>query len=745
MSSVSFDVIARDKASSTLSKVGKNVDKSGSKLKKFGKATTDVGKKMTLGLTGPIVALGAKSFSVFADFDATMRKVGVQTKQSGAGMKSMTDLAMKMGKDTSFSAGEAADAMLELAKGGMTAAQIKGGVLQQTLTLAAAGGLGLGDAATYMTNSLNTFGLGAEDAATVAAALAGAANASTASVESLGMGLAQVGPGARNAGLSLNETVAVLAAFDAAGIKGADAGTSLKTMLTRLVPATDKAKSKMKELGLDFTKADGSFVSIANVAEQLHDKLGPLSEEQRTQALATLFGSDATRAATVLMNEGGKGVNKYTKATEDLTAAQKLAKSNTQGAKGAIEAMQGSIETAEISLGQALSPTVTKVAKKIGALANKFSDLSPKTQETVLKIAALLAVLGPLTIALGTLSTAIAALAANPIMLVVIALAALAIGLTVLYKKSETFRNVVNATFWAVADTVLSVAQVFVGFSKIVVQVLKGITDVAMAWAGDFIHVAALAFGWVPGIGDKLKGAAKSFDKFRGKTDAAFDKVLDKADSTQAYLAKLKLIAKFKGVTTDLDHKIAKARKELKDPNLTKTRKAKLDADIKRLLEKKRQAQQSINALRGKTVGIHLDTGAFYAGLAQVRTAAHGRIASGGQVNLGVPGGVIRKMAGGGKVTGPGTGTSDTAGLFALSNGEFVMKKRAVDKFGPALLHAMNGSGGGGGTARPMHPAAIGGGVQTVRVVVDVKGGDDEMKRLIRKWIRTDNLLQGAR
>ncbi len=93
----------------------------------------------------------------------------------------------------------------------------------------------------------------------VSAALAGGANASTASVESLGHALSQVGPGAVNAGLNLNDTVGALAAFDNAGIKGSDAGTSLKTMLSRLVPQTAKAATAMKDANLDFTDANGNF------------------------------------------------------------------------------------------------------------------------------------------------------------------------------------------------------------------------------------------------------------------------------------------------------------------------------------------------------------------------------------------------------------------------------------------------------------------------------------------------------
>ena len=300
---LAFDVFANDKASRTLSKIGSNAERTG---KRIDGAFANAGRSALR----PIAALAGgagigavigSSVKLAASFDKTMRLVAVATDTPATKLKDLSDLALKMGRDTTFSASQAGDAMLELAKGGLTAAQIRGGALASTLTLASAGGLELGNAAGYIVQGLSTFNLKAEQAAEVAAALAGGANASTASVEDMGLALSQVGPGALTAGLSLQETTAVLAAFAQNGIKGSDAGTSLKTMLTRLIPTTDKAKGKMQDLGLKFTDAHGNFKDITEIAEQLHDRLLNLSDAERTSALATIFGSDATRAATETM------------------------------------------------------------------------------------------------------------------------------------------------------------------------------------------------------------------------------------------------------------------------------------------------------------------------------------------------------------------------------------------------------------------------------------------------------------
>lgn len=364
---VAIDIIARDRASKTFSVVAKNADLSAKRLNKIDKSTKTFSglKKAALGAglsLGGLALVAKKGINLYSQFDATLRQVGIQT---GGSTKKLEKLAIAMGQDTVFSAQDAAEAMLELAKSGMSAAVIQGGALQSTLKLAAAGGLDLASAAAYMSNSMNAFGLKSKDTNQIVTALAGGANASTASVESLGLALAQSSAGARNAGLSLNQTVGVLAAFDNAGIKGSDAGTSLKTMLQRLIPSTDKAKSAMENLGIKFVDAHGKFKSITAVAQTLHDKLGPLTQAQKAQALQTIFGSDATRAASILTREGAKGLEKYISATRNSGAANKLAKSRMKGLSGAIENLRGSAETTAIIVGKTLSPAVADVARFI--------------------------------------------------------------------------------------------------------------------------------------------------------------------------------------------------------------------------------------------------------------------------------------------------------------------------------------------------------------------------------------------
>jgi TP901 family phage tail tape measure protein len=341
-------------------------------------------KVAAVGVGAATAAIGvglAKATQKAGAFDKTMRQAGQTMQASGGQLKSLTDLAIEMGAKTSFSAKGAADAMYELAKGGMRPAQIAGGALEETLVLAAAGGLELGDSAEYMVKSLGAFHLKARDAKRVSSALAGAANASSASVQDMGLALAQVSATAASSGQSIEMTTAALAAFHNAGIRGSDAGTSLKTMLARLVPMTEKARGKFKELGLitkdggnQFFTASGKMKPLNEIAGILQKSLKGLSTEQRIAAMNILFGSDATRAATILMNEGKTGIDRYAKATSDQSQAQKLAKVATEGYAGAMERFKGALESIQIIGGKEFLPTVTSTLDKISVWIGKNQD-----------------------------------------------------------------------------------------------------------------------------------------------------------------------------------------------------------------------------------------------------------------------------------------------------------------------------------------------------------------------------------
>lgn len=405
----------------TLQSIGNTLDGVGSKIE-------SAGNKL-LPLTGGITALGAASVSTANEFESSMSQTAGALDIPVDQMKNLRELALQMGQDTIFSAKEAGEAMTELAKGGLTEAQIEGGALASTMDLAASSGMALGDAANTVVQTMGAFQLGAEDSAVAVNALAGAAAASSTDVEPLTQALSQVAAQAYNAGWNVQDTTAVLAAFADAGINGSDAGTSLKTMLQRLAAPTDKAAALIEDLGINTRDSNGYMLSASDLAQELQDKLGTLEPATRDAAMQTIFGSDAMRAATVMMNGGSEAIEKYTAATYDMEAASRLANSQMGEGELAMEQLKGSIETALITIGTQLAPVVTDIVNGFTDLVNKFGELDEETQKTIITFAGIAAAAGPVLSVIGKLTSALSLLFAHP---VIAGIAAVAAGIGVL-------------------------------------------------------------------------------------------------------------------------------------------------------------------------------------------------------------------------------------------------------------------------------------------------------------------------
>ena len=453
--------------------------KGGAATKALGEGITDLGSSMTLGLTVPIVAAGGAAISVAANFDDAMSQVQGALGDASADTEGLRQLALQLGSDTVFSATEAAQAMVELAKGGLTEADIKGGALAASMDLAAAGQLNLADAAETTVQMMGSFGLGAADATRIANALAGAANASSADVSDLTQAMSQCSAQASLAGWSLEDTAAALALFADHGVKGSDAGTSLKTMLQRLSAPTDQAADAMEAYGLEVRDSNGKMKDITGIADELTGKLGTLSDAERDAALQTIFGSDASRAAAILMQSGSEGLQKYIAATNDATAAETMANAQKGELSWALENMGGSIESASIAFGSALAPAITSVAGVIGNVAEAFASLPSGAQTAIAVVLALVAAVGPLLVVFGSVVAMLPALSEGLLMLggafavplapalaVAAAIAAVVAVLVTLWSTSETFR----ATVLAAADAISAKVQEICAFLAPYVQ-----------------------------------------------------------------------------------------------------------------------------------------------------------------------------------------------------------------------------------------------------------------------------------
>lgn len=383
-----------------------------------------VGTTMSLAVSAPLMAVGAAGMKAAAGFEQSMSQIQVVSSATAAQMDSMKDKALQLGRDTSFSAGEAADGLLEMAKAGMTADQSMaaiGGVLD----LAAAGNLSVAQAAKISSNALNAFNLPASDAARVADLLAAAANSSSIEVTDMAHAFAMSSAVFSSNQQSIEDLSTAIAILGNNGLKGYDAGTSLKTMLMRLTAPTGEAAAAMDALGIQVYNTDGSMRSFQDIVGQLESSTRGLTHEQKNQALTTIFSADAIRAANILIKEGATEFDNMKASVQEAGAAQKVADARMKGLAGAVAYAKGTIESTLIAAFLPLTETLGNLIRKGADLIGKFADLPEPIRNAALAFGAVLAVAGPILVALPMIGAALGALL-SPIGLVVMGVAALA-------------------------------------------------------------------------------------------------------------------------------------------------------------------------------------------------------------------------------------------------------------------------------------------------------------------------------
>ena len=346
---------------------------------------------MTLLTIGTLAAAGiGAAITKYAEFDQSMSRVQAATRESSENMGLLRQAALDAGSSTVFSATEAAAAIEELGKAGLSTQDILGGGLAGALDLAAAGGLAVADAAETMATTLSQFSLEGEDAVLVADLLAAGAGKAQGGVEDLGAALNQSGLVASQMGLSVEETTGALTAFASAGLLGSDAGTSFRSMLMRLSNPTGEAAEQMEALGISAYDAQGNFVGMESIAGQLQDAMGGLDGATRDAAMATIFGSDAVRAANVLYTEGEGGIRNWITAVDDQGYAAEQARIANDNLKGDLEALSGAIETLMITIGAGSDGPLRALVQGFTDLVNGFNELDPVSQNIIITIGGVL-------------------------------------------------------------------------------------------------------------------------------------------------------------------------------------------------------------------------------------------------------------------------------------------------------------------------------------------------------------------
>jgi TP901 family phage tail tape measure protein len=341
-----------------VSGLNSGLDTANRKVNGFGDDAQAGLKKSTAGwqlLGTTMLGIGTAGIMVAADFESSMKEISARTGLVGDDLESVRDFALQMGADTSFSAQQASDAFLQLLTSGSSVEESMA-TLPHVMNLAAASGMDLGYTADILTDTLAQFGLEVGDAAAVADIFTQAAGASSAEAGDIAAGLSNVGPVANMFGMTVDEAAAALAVLSENGIKGAEAGTSLKSVLLNLARPTDKVKGALKKLGVELYDSNGDFRDFDDVIDDIGAGLDQLPMDEQIALSTILGGSYGVVGLNALRASGG--IDEMLAAMEASAGASDVAEARLGGFNGAVERLGGALETLGI---QVLTPLMESV------------------------------------------------------------------------------------------------------------------------------------------------------------------------------------------------------------------------------------------------------------------------------------------------------------------------------------------------------------------------------------------------
>lgn len=413
-------VISMDSYRNATEKVGKALDQTAAKDAKLRKAMqnkiaadanaksarSDLGSTMatTAVMAAPLVGMLSKA----ADFEAVMSKVKAITVSDDKAMQQLTATARELGEKTMFSATQAGEAMTYLGMAGWNSQQIMAG-MPGLLNLAAASNTDLARTADIVSDDLTAFGLSAEHAGHMADVFAKTTTKTNTTVEMMGETMKYAAPVAHAFGASLEETAALTGLMANSGIKASAAGTALRSGFLRLAGTSSKSTKAIEEMGLSLSEAtaqqeeakaalDSLGISMndtngprkmGEIVRDLADKTKDMSKEQKLATLATIFGTNAASAWVAVIDQGPDALDNLTKELENSDgAAEEMAKTMQNNARGAMIRLQSATESVAISIGSTMLPTLAQLGDSLAneaAYVSKVASEHPELTEAIIK------------------------------------------------------------------------------------------------------------------------------------------------------------------------------------------------------------------------------------------------------------------------------------------------------------------------------------------------------------------------
>lgn len=475
---IKYTYLAIDQFTAVTKKINQSVDTTRQKLRglsedsaKWGKKMKSLGQDVTVWASLPAQIFGGLAIKTVRDFEASMNRVQAVTDSTREEYEKLRAEAVKLGASTVFSSSQVADAMFELGQAGMSTQEILRAI-PSTLSLAAAGNLGMQEAAGIVSNVMKGFGATVEELPKYVDILAAVAAKSTANVSDLGIAMKYVGPIAKNMKISIQDTTAAIASLSNAGMESSMAGTGFRQILSSIAKPAKGLKKILRGMTIEkdglipvLEKIKAAGMSSGNAMKYFGDRGGPA-------ILALVSQLDAMKAMSgELGNVSG--------------FAEKMANTQMQGIVGAFNELSGAFESLQIALiDKDVQAIIVDIAMSLKSLANWISNLSPWMRHLIVLVLAVVAVLGPLMMLIGLVAMSVPALTAavgalavafgiltGPVGLIMAAMFAVGWIMDWAYGKFEWFRSGVDAICIALAQDFQMLVD---GYMALVSWIQKG-------------------------------------------------------------------------------------------------------------------------------------------------------------------------------------------------------------------------------------------------------------------------------
>lgn len=488
-------------------KMANEAKAAGKSIQSAGNTIQNAGKSLTKTVTAPIAGVGIAAVKTAADYESAMSNVKAITGATGNDFKKLEKLGKDLGASTAWSAKECAEAMQYTGMAGWTAADNVAG-LKGILDLASASGTDLARTSDIMTDAISAFGYKASDSAKFADTMTKACTSANVSVETLGESYKYCGAICGTMGYSIDEVTTSLAAMGNMGIKGSQAGTTLKNAISNMAAPTKNMKAAMDDLKISITNQDGSMKSWGDVIKNLQTSFKGLTQDQQAAYAKQLFGKESMAGMLAIINTSTKDYNALSDAIKNSGgAANEAAQTQLDNLNGQLTLLKSALEGAAITIGDKLTPYIKTAVGWVQKATDWFNSLSDAQVTSIMKWAGIAAAIGPCILIFGKIVTGVGAavsifgrisgaiakagsvmaLITSPAGIVIGVLAAIAVAAVLVVKNWDKIKPVImNVKAWFVDTFGGTIKQAINGFKTVFTAAMNGVKAI-MPSVGQFI------------------------------------------------------------------------------------------------------------------------------------------------------------------------------------------------------------------------------------------------------------------